>query len=61
MRLLNSGDAAPQDLELVLRELGAGDNRFNGTSFGRGECSLADFLRECKEREDERTISADVV
>jgi len=61
MLLMKSGEAVPQDLEVVLLELGAGDNRFKGTSFGRGECSLAEFLQECKDGEDERMISAHMV
>lgn len=58
---MKSGEAVPQDLELILLELGAGDDRFKGTSFGRGECSLAGFLQECKHGEDEQMISAHMV
>ena len=61
MLLMKSGEAVPQDLELILLELGAGDDRFKGTSFGRGECSLAGFLQECKHGEDEQMISAHMV
>jgi predicted acetyltransferase len=49
MRLAYFSDPVPVNLERVLKELGAGDHRFSGTSFGRQECSLATFLQECRE------------
>jgi predicted acetyltransferase len=52
---------APEDLELVLQELGAGDNRFGGTSYGRGECDLRTFLLECRNAENPAKIPASLV
>jgi len=51
----------PAGLEEVLKELGAGDSRFKGTSFGRGECDLRTFLRECSDAEAGRNLPADRV
>src|SRR5580693_7102161 len=52
VRLISSSAPMPGDLEAVLREIGKGDARFGGTSFGRGECSLETFLKECRDREE---------
>ena len=38
--LMNITEQVPANLEDVLRELGSGDNRFRGTSYGRGECDV---------------------
>ena len=58
MRLVNSSAPMPGDLETVLREIGKGDSRFGGTSFGRGQCSMETFLKECREREEGRKMPA---
>lgn len=50
-RLISCSKTPPQNLEELLKELGAGDHRFRGSSFGRGECSLATFLQECRDSE----------
>ena len=42
----------PRGLAELLTALGAGDGGFSGTSFGRGECSLDDFLLACMNGED---------
>ena len=55
---MSLAEAVPANLEDVLRELGAGDNRFSGTSFGRGECDLQTFLQECRDSENGRNIPA---
>ena len=55
-RLVASSDRVPPGLEDVLKELGAGDARFKGTSFGRGECDLQRFLRECGDTEAGRNL-----
>jgi predicted acetyltransferase len=60
-RLISSAKAVPENLEEVLRELGAGDSRFKGTSFGRGECDLETSLQECRDSENGRNIPADKV
>lgn len=60
-RLVSCTDKVPENLEDLLRELGAGDNRFSGTSFGRGECDLSTFLQECRDGENGRNIPADKV
>jgi predicted acetyltransferase len=60
-RLLSFEEEVPENLEEVLRELGAGDNRFSGTSFGRGECDLQAFLQECSDSDKECNIPADKV
>jgi len=52
VRLVSAAESAPKELEAVLLELGAGNSRFNGTSFGRGECDLPAFLQECRDAED---------
>jgi len=41
----------------MLRELGAGDGGFGGTSFGRGEADLAEFLRACADGEDAAKVA----
>jgi predicted acetyltransferase len=60
-RLMSFEETVPENLEDVLRELGAGDARFRGTSFGRGECDLQTFLQECRDSENGRKIPADKV
>jgi predicted acetyltransferase len=55
-RLVCCADNVPPNLEDLLRELGVGDNRFSGTSFGRGECDLPTFLQECRDHEAGRNI-----
>lgn len=60
-RLLSSSEAPPANLAEVLKELGAGDSRFNGTSFGRGECDLQSFLQQCCDSEAGRNLPADKV
>lgn len=42
----------PPGLSDLLTRLGHGESGFGGTPFGRGECSLADFLRACVDGED---------
>jgi predicted acetyltransferase len=61
LRLVSSNESPPAELELVLKELGAGDSRFQGTTFGRGECDLSTFLQECRDAEDAGKIPADKV
>ena len=58
VRLVSSNEPPPAELEAVLRELGAGDTRFRGTSFGRGECDLSTYLKECHDEEDAGKIPA---
>jgi predicted acetyltransferase len=60
-RLKSFAEAMPANLEEVLMELGAGDNRFSGTSFGRGECDLQTFLQQCRDTEVGRTLPANKV
>ena len=60
-RLSSFAEAVPANLADILRELGPGDNRFSGTSFGRGECDLQTFLQECRESENGSNIPADKV
>ena len=59
--LVGCGEAVPENLENLLRELGPGDNRFWGTAFGRGECDLPSFLQECHDSENGKNIPADKV
>jgi|ERR1700722_10793630 len=61
LRLVGPRENVPVDLKEVLLELGKGDSRFNGTSFGRGECALEAFLQECIDAEDPAKIPADYV
>ena len=61
IRLVSAHEPTPADLAVVLKELGAGDSRFKGTTFGRGECDLQTFLQECRDAEDDGKISADKV
>ena len=61
VRLKSFAETVPANLEEVLRELGAGDNRFSGTSFGRGECDLQTFLRQCRDTEDGRNLPSNKV
>ena len=51
----------PLDLEAVLLELGAGDSGFWGTPFGRGECSLQEFLQTCRDSEAGLNLTPDLV
>jgi predicted acetyltransferase len=60
-RLLSAFEEIPADLEEVLRELGAGDSRFGGTSFGRGETDLKTFLQQCRDAESLDKVPADLV
>ena len=55
-QLVSCWEASPENLENLLRELGPGDNRFRGTSFGRGECDLPTFLQECRDSENGQNI-----
>ena len=61
LRLVSPREPAPADLAEVLLELGAGDSRFRGTSFGQGCCTLENFLQECHDGEDPAKIPADHV
>jgi predicted acetyltransferase len=61
VRLVSSAETPPKNLEALLRELGAGDSFFQGTSFGRGECDFKGFLRECNDCENGRGLPADKV
>lgn len=45
----------------MLRELGAGDRGFSGTSFGRGETDLSGFLRACVDGEDPAKLAPGLV
>lgn len=58
LRLLDLEEALRAEAESVLRELGAGDRRFSGTTFGRGECSFETFLQQCRDREKLETAPA---
>ncbi len=60
-RLVSFAEEAPANLAEVLLELGAGDNRFRGTSFGRGECDLQTFLHECRDIESGVDLPSDKV
>jgi predicted acetyltransferase len=59
--LVNSTEAVPGELGAVLRELGPGDSRFGGTSFGRGQCTFEQFLQECRDAEDAEKVPAGLV
>lgn len=61
IRLVGSHEPPPAGLELFLQELGAGDVRFSGTSFGRGECDLPTYLQECRAAEHAENVPADKV
>lgn len=61
LRLLSASENIPEGLEDTLKELGAGDSRFRGTSFGRGECSLDAFLQECRDADNPAKLSSDRV
>jgi predicted acetyltransferase len=60
-RLVSYADPLPENVEELLNELGAGDNRFSGTSFGRGECDLQTFLQQCHDTENGLNIPANKV
>lgn len=47
----------PAGLESLLRELGAGEAGFGGTTFGRGEATLAEFLADCVAGTDAANLS----
>lgn len=51
----------PPGLADLLTQLGPGENGFSGTPFGRGECTLDDFLRACVDAEDPANIPPDLV
>src|SRR5688500_15585019 len=57
MRLQPATEPPPPGLEEMLRELGAGDRGFGGTSFGRGEADLPGFLRACADGEDPAKVT----
>jgi predicted acetyltransferase len=59
--LVSSAENPPDNLDELLKELGAGDSFFNGTSFGRGECDLQTYLKECRDHEKGRNLSAGMV
>jgi predicted acetyltransferase len=40
----------------MLSELGCGDHRFSGTSFGRGECDFQTFLQQCCDAEQGKNL-----
>lgn len=61
IRLVSAHEPTPTDLAVVLKELGAGDSRFQGTTFGRGERDLQTFLQECRDAEDADKIPAERV
>lgn len=61
LRLLSASEEIPDGLMETLNELGAGDSRFKGTSFGRGECSLDAFLQECCDAANPGKLSSDRV
>jgi GNAT superfamily N-acetyltransferase len=61
VRLVSAIECAPRELEDVLLELGAGNSRFGGTSFGRGECDLPVFLQECCDAEDAAKVPGHLV
>ncbi len=61
LRLLNAAGPALEDLDAMLRELGAGDHRFRGTPFGRGECSLEAYLQSFRDSEDTNNVPAGMV
>ena len=61
LRLIGFDTSLPTNLGNVLSELGAGDNRFGGTSFGRGECDLPTFLQECRDTKNGLNLPADKV
>lgn len=51
VRLVNSTESVPANLEEVLKELGAGDHRFRGPSFGQGDADFKTYLQECRDVE----------
>lgn len=61
LRLVEASAVPPTGVEELLTVLGAGDERFAGTSFGRGESTLADFLRSCIEGQDRTRIAPGLV
>ena len=58
VRLLSSNEPPLADLAVFLKELGAGDVRFRGTTFGSREGDLETFLQECRDAEDAGEIPA---
>lgn len=61
LQLLGFDTPLPTNLGNVLSDLGAGDNRFGGTSFGRSECDLPTFLQECRNTRNGLNLPADKV
>ena len=55
--LEKASDHVPAGLREMLLELGAGETGFGGTSFGRGEATLEQFLIACREGEDPAKVS----
>lgn len=60
-RLVSLNEPAPLDMEIALKELGAGDMRFRGTGFGRGECDLQTTLQEWRDFGEGKNIPADIM
>jgi predicted acetyltransferase len=52
MHLERASQNPPPGLAELLTDLGDGESGFSGTAFGRGECSLDDFLRMCVQSDD---------
>lgn len=52
MQLQKASVHPPAGVRELLLELGAGERGFGGTSFGRGEATLEQFLAECCDGED---------
>jgi predicted acetyltransferase len=61
VRLASWAEGALPDLDVVLKELGHGDSRCSGTSFGRGECTLGAYLEQCRDAEDPAKVASDFV
>jgi predicted acetyltransferase len=61
LRLVSPSEPAPADLAEVLLELGVGDSRFRGTSFGQGRGTLENFLQECRDGEDPAKVPPEFV
>ncbi|HEY4414080.1 MAG TPA: GNAT family N-acetyltransferase [Verrucomicrobiae bacterium] len=60
-RLVSVAEPLPTNLEVVLKELGAGDSFFWGTAYGRGECDLPTFLQVCRDEEAGRNLPVEKV
>ena len=61
MHLEKATACVPPGLPELLRELGAGESGFGGTSFGRGDATLEDFLQSCRDGEDPAKIAPEFV